>query len=407
MLQLDEDLASRLREAVRPDEIVGLTADLIRIPSHRWEEAEVASHVAGFMRGLGLEVRIQKVEEGEVHSKQAIGYLMGAGRGRSLMFCGHLDTSTSRPSRQPYRPELWTRDPFGGEVVDGWIYGVGAINMKGGVAAMLAAVQALLRVGVRPKGDIIIAAVMGETAGGLGVEYLLNGGVRADQAVVTECTDLDVVTVAVSACRGHIHVEGETAHHLTHRSAAQVAAELIRAMGPPFAPIPSDGWLPHVPNPDLPGYPRFAFREVQTYGSDFCRLTFDCRIIPGISPPDVQRALESRLLRLGIRGRVELPPHPHIRNRPTAEGIPRDHPLVQAVARWHERELGRPATVGSGKRLGGASDAANLLAAGIPAVTYGPGSPEVWPIVDERCRTADIVGAARVLSLTAAEMAGF
>ncbi|MGQ0568956.1 MAG: M20 family metallopeptidase [Armatimonadota bacterium] len=403
-MQLDAALAGRLRECVRPEEVIALTADLIRIPSHRWEEAEVAAYVTGFMRGMGLDVTVQKVEEGEVRSKQAVGYLRGGGRGPSLLFCGHLDTSTSPPSRAPYRPDLWTHDPFSGDVVDGWIYGLGAVNMKGGVAAMLAAVQALVRAGLRPDGDIVVAAVMGETAGGLGVEYLLASGVRADQAVVTECTDMDVVTVAVSACRGHIQVEGESAHHLPHRSAAQVGAELIAAFGPPFAPIPPDGWLPHTPHPDLPGYPRFGIKEIHTHGGDFCRLTFDCRIIPGVTAADVQRSLEAFLQRRGIRGRVEMPPHPHVRNRPTAEGISRDHPLVQTIARWHATELGRPAAIGSGKRLGGASDAANLLAAGIPTVTYGPGGIDVWPMVDERSRTADIVAAARVLALTAAEV---
>ncbi len=403
---LDKSLAKRVHDAVRPEEVVALTADLIQIPSHRWEEAEAASYVVGFMRGLGLEVRIQKIVEGEVQSKQAIGYLKGTGGGTSLLFCGHLDTSSSRPTREPYRRDLWTHDPFGGEVVDGWIYGLGAVNMKGGVAAMLAAVQAMIRAGARPRGDVLVAAVMGETAGGLGIENLLKTGVRADQAIVTECTDLDVVNVAVSACRGHIHVEGETAHHVAHRSAVQVAADLVIAMGPAFTPIPPDGWLPHQPHPELSGYPRFAFTRLESYGNDFCRLTFDCRIIPGTNPGDVQRALEAVLQKLGIRGRVELPPHPHIRNRPTAQGIPRDHALAKAVARWHEHVLDRPASVGAGKRLGGASDAANLLAAGIPTVTYGPGAIDVWPMVDERSRIDDIVAAARVLALTAVEVTG-
>ena len=201
MSVLAEPVVRRIREAVRPQEVVALTVDMIRIPSHRYEESEVASYVAGFMRGLGLEVTVQPVREGEVRSKQAVGTLRGAGGGRSLLLCGHLDTSSGPPSRQPYRPERWTHDPFAGDVQDGWIYGLGAMNMKGGVAAVLAAVQALIRAGVRPAGDVIVAAVMAETAGGLGVEYLLQSGVRADQAVVTEATDLDVVTIEVSAAR--------------------------------------------------------------------------------------------------------------------------------------------------------------------------------------------------------------
>src|SRR5262245_33411161 len=194
------------------------------------------------MRGLGLEVVVQPIREGEVRSKQAIGTWRGTGGGRSVMLCGHLDTSSGPPSRQPYRPERWTHDPFAGDVQDGWIYGLGAMNMKGGVAAMLAAVQALIRAGVRPAGDVIVATVMAETAGGLGVEYLLQSGVRADQAVVTEATDLDVVTIEVSAARGQIVIEEETDDIRPHRGVVQAAAELVQALGPPLAPIPPGGW---------------------------------------------------------------------------------------------------------------------------------------------------------------------
>lgn len=404
MPTLDENVIRRVREAVRPEEVVALTVDLIRIPSHRYEEAEAASYVAGFLRGLGLEVVVQRVDEGEVHSKQAIGYLRGSGRGQSLLFCGHLDTSSAPPTRQPYRPDRWTHDPFAGDVVDGWIYGLGAMNMKGGVAAMLAAVQALVRAGVRPEGDVIVAAVMAETAGGLGVESLLDSGARADQAVVTEATDLDVVTLEVSAARGHLHIEAESDDVRPHRGAAYVTAELITALGLPLAPIPQDGWLPFTPHPELPGYPRFAIREISSSGRDFCRVTFECRTVPGIEPDDVRRALEALLAARGIKGVVEMPPHPQTRNRPTAQSVARDHPVVQAVARWQAAESGRPATIGTGSRLGGGSDAANLIAAGIPTVVYGPGSINPTPIADERVRVADVVTTSHVLALTAAEL---
>ena len=307
MSVLAEPVVRRIREAVRPEEVVALTVDMIRIPSHRYEESEVASYVAGFMRGLGLEVTVQPVREGEVRSKQAVGTLRGAGGGRSLLLCGHLDTSSGPPSRQPYRPERWTHDPFAGDVQDGWIYGLGAMNMTGGVAAVLAAVQALIRAGVRPAGDVIVAAVMAETAGGLGVEYLLQSGVRADQAVVTEATDLDVVTIEVSAARGQIVVEEETDDIRPHRGVVQAAAELVQALGPPLAPIPPGGWLPYTPHPDLPGYPRFAVREIASQGRDHCRIGFECRTVPGLEPADVQQALERLLARLGLRGRVEMP----------------------------------------------------------------------------------------------------
>jgi acetylornithine deacetylase/succinyl-diaminopimelate desuccinylase-like protein len=403
---LDESLIRRVREAVQPAQVTALAVDLIRIPSHRYEEAEAASYVAGFLRGLGLEVIVQRVDEGEVHSKQAIGYLRGRGQGPSLLLCGHLDTSSAPPSRQPYRPDRWTHDPWAGDVVDGWIYGLGAMNMKGGVAAMLAAVQALIRAGVRPAGDVVVAAVMAETAGGLGVEYLLGSGVRADQAVVTEATDLGVVTLEVSAVRGHLHIEAQSDDVRPHRGAPYVAAELITALGLPLAPIGPGSWLQFTPHPELPGYPRFAVREVATHGRDFCRLAFECRTVPGVGEDDVRRGLERLLAARGIKGWVEMPPHPQTRNRPTATSVDRHHPVVQSVARWQAVESGQPARVGPETRLGGGSDAANLIAAGIPTVVYGPGSINPTPIADERVRVADVVTTSRVLALAAAELAG-
>jgi acetylornithine deacetylase/succinyl-diaminopimelate desuccinylase-like protein len=278
------------------------------------------------------------------------------------------------------------------------------MNMKGGVAAMLAAVQALIRAGVRPAGDVVVAAVMAETAGGLGVEYLLRSGLRADQAVVTEATDLDVVTIEVSAARGQIVVEEETDDIRPHRGAVQAAAELVQALGPPLTPIPPGGWLPYTPHPDLPGYPRFAVREIASQGRDQCRLGFECRTVPGLEPADVQKALERLLARLGLRGRVEMPPHPQTRNRPTAAAVDPEHPVTRAVARWQAAESGQPARLGAGSRLGGGSDAANLIAAGIPTVVYGPGNLNPTPAVDERVRVADVVTTARVLALAAAEL---
>lgn len=397
------DAMSRVQDAIVEDEVAAIAADLIRIPSHRWEEGEAASYAAGFMRGAGLHVVVQRVDEGEVHSKQAIGRLRGTGGGPSLLLCGHLDTSTSPPARRPYRLDRWTRDPFGGHVEDGVIYGLGATNMKGADAAMLAAVRALARADTRLRGDVILALVMGETANGLGIEYALKHGLAADQAIVAESTDFEIVTTAISACRGHIHVEGRAPFDAARKSAPQLAADLVAAVGPPYEAIAADGWLPHTPNPELPGYPRISIKEIQTYDDEFCRLTFDCALIPGLAPTDVQHGLEGLLRRLDIRGRIEIPPHPHMRHRPTPAGIARDHPLVLALGRSHEAEFNRPAVVSASKRLGGGSDASNLLAAGVPTVVYGPGSMVNWPapLIDEHCRTGDLAAAARIFARTA------
>jgi acetylornithine deacetylase len=88
--------------------------------------------------------------------------LRGRGAGRSVMLASHIDVVGVSES------EDWEVDPFGGEIVDGRVYGRGAADMKGGVACMLAATEALLELGLRPGGDVVWASVVDEETGGHG-----------------------------------------------------------------------------------------------------------------------------------------------------------------------------------------------------------------------------------------------
>lgn len=415
----DDAVQRRIADACGATPVVELTQDLVRIPSYRYAEAEIAGSVGDYMRGLGCDVTMQPVQRQDRRTQQAIGVIKGSGGGASLMLCGHLDSNCSRmavggysPDADGwyyYRPDQWTKPPFGGDVENGWVYGIGTVNMKSGVAAMLGAAKALREAGVTLRGDLIVAAVAAETAGGVGITALIDSGLRSTYAIVTECTNLSVVNISVAACRGAVTFSGRTLHHTPYPNPTEAAARFVAAMGPTFEPAPtSGGWLTFQPDPGLPGYPRAAARAINSQG-DAATVVFEVRIVPGMNDDTVRADLERLLSSVrercpGVTATIHMPPDPYILNRPAAPATPIDSPVVTRTAAWHQSVTGHKPLIGAGDRLGGAADAANLRMAGIPTIEYGPANPDPWPMVDERCSVEQILTATKVLALTAAEL---
>ena len=157
-------------------EMVDVASSLIARPAIRGSsESEAARWLAGFFEQHGYEVDLQEVLPGR---HQTIATLRGTGGGRSLMFNGHIDID-------PLRAD-WKRQPFTPSVEGDLLYGAGARNMKGGVAAMIMAAETIRRRGVPLKGDLVLACVMGELEGGIGTRYLMDSGLRTDMAILPE-----------------------------------------------------------------------------------------------------------------------------------------------------------------------------------------------------------------------------
>jgi acetylornithine deacetylase len=114
-----------------------------------------------------------------------MGIRKGAGGGRSLMFSGHIDTV-------PVGPDPWHKDPWGGEVSDGKLWGIGAYDMKAGLAAAIMTVKALNDLGIRLKGDVMIESVVDEEFGGCNGTLAARLRYNADLAIVPEPTNLVV-----------------------------------------------------------------------------------------------------------------------------------------------------------------------------------------------------------------------
>lgn len=396
---------------IDPGEPVALAQALIRVPSYLWHESAVGNWIAQWLAARGFEVELQEVPlphlphhpTGVTH--QAIGRLRG-GSGPSLMLCGHTDTSDWQG--RPFREEEWTHDPFGGDIDGGKLYGLGAINMKAGVAAILCAADAVRRSGRRLKGDLIVACVVAETGGGVGAVHLINQGLRPDYCIVTEAGNLDVGVISVGYVQGKVRVIGEFKHRVPYVNPIEQITKVIQAFSPAYQPMAEGGWLRFTPHPLLPGFPRIAVRNIEHF-QNTTTLTFDLRIIPGMTEASVREDMTRLLDGLAaadpmFRYELVIPQSPQQPNMPAQPATALDSPLVTALAASHQAVTGAAPVVGAGHRIGATADTCHFKGAGITCAEYGPGFIPVWPMVDECIDVDQIVTATQVLALTAGEL---
>jgi acetylornithine deacetylase len=390
-----------------PGEPVALAQQLIQIPSFLWCESEVGFWIAEWMKARGFEVEVQEVplRNGTV-THQAIGRLKGNGGGPSLMLCGHTDTSDW--NGDVFRRSEWTHDPFAGEIEDGMLYGLGAINMKAGVASILMAAEAVRRSARPRKGDLVVACVVAETGGGVGAVHLIDSGLRTDACIVTEAGNLDVGLISVGYVQGKVRVIGEFKHRVPYINPIEKITKVIHAFGPSYQPIAQGSWLRYKPHELLPGYPRMAVRNIEHY-QNTTTLMFDLRIVPGMSEESVRADMTALLDAIAaddpeFHYELIIPQSPQQPNMPAREATPIDAPVAQALIRSHTAITGQAPVVGAGHRMGATADTCHFKGVGITCVEYGPGFIPIWPMVDECIEVKQIVTATQVLALTAAEI---
>ena len=201
------------------DPAIDLLRDLVAIDSVNPSlvpgaagEAQIASAIAAHLRQIGLDVHIQEVAPGRPN---VIGVLEGQARGRSLMFCGHIDTVGVEGMEAPFAPAVRA----------GRLYGRGSQDMKGGVAAMIDAARLTAERGLS-RGRLIVAAVVDEEFASIGADALVKEW-SADGAVVTEPTDLQVGV----GHKGFAWIDIETHGRAAHGSRPRDGRDAIMRMG--------------------------------------------------------------------------------------------------------------------------------------------------------------------------------
>ena len=165
------------------DRAVRLTRELIAIRSENPPGAEdtIAGFVADRLHGAGIDARLVPLEEGR---SSVVARIRGSGDGGSVVLCGHLDTVTTDPAK-------WARDPFAAEMDDERIWGLGAADMKAGVAAIVTVGLELVRRGLRSRRDVVLMLTCDEEYGYRGAAAVAASGAidDAELVVIAEPTD--------------------------------------------------------------------------------------------------------------------------------------------------------------------------------------------------------------------------
>ena len=319
-------------------------------------EREIASFVASEMRSIGMDVEITEVAPGRPN---VVGVLEGRAQGKSLMFCGHIDTVGVEGMSSPF-------DPI---ERDGRLYGRGAGDMKGGVAAMIEAARSLANSGSMKAGRLIVAAVVDEEYASIGAESLVKNW-HADAAVVTEPTDL-IVSIGH---KGFSWVEITTEGRAAHGSRPLEGRDAILRMGRVLSRLEKldrelQSRTPHpvLGTPSLHGSLIEGGRELSTY-PDRCVLKMERRTIIGESAEIALKEAEDILAALAqedpdFQGSAQLMFSRQPYETPTGHDLPQ---MIESALSQSGRDT---------KRAGMTywTDAAVLGQAGIPSVIFGPG----------------------------------
>jgi succinyl-diaminopimelate desuccinylase len=348
--------------------MIAFCQQIVQTPSLSGEEGDVATQICAEMERLGY-------DEAWIDDwGNAVGLLRGQGSGRSVMFNGHMDHV------DPGDLKDWPYPPYGGEIHDERLWGRGAADMKGPLAAMIHAGGVLAREGIRPPGDLYVAAVVQEEVGGLGTQKLVQV-VHPDCAVVGEASS----------------------NHLArgHRGRIEVVV-LVRGKSV-HASVPHQGVNPHaVLARFIRRLETLSLAHDETFGSASVaptlyladqrnsnvlpgeiRLHLDWRNVPGETADDVlaqlEPVLEACLAEVkGSQGELLL--HTHDLCTYTGQtgtfssvfpsfGLAADDPLVLKGQRVLARALARPVNVGIWRF---ATDGGHLMAAGVPTIGFGP-----------------------------------
>ena len=350
------------------EELQDLICDLVRIESVNPDlvasgsgEAKIARFVAGWLAEAGLDVAVLEPVPGR---PSVVGILRGSGGGKSLMLNAHMDTVGYEGMESALEPR----------VEDGKLYGRGAYDMKGSLAAIMVAGAEAAQADLR--GDVLVAAVVDEEVYSIGAEAAVRR-YTADAAIVAEPTELRLVV----AHKGFVWLEVETKGRAAHGSRPDLGEDAIVGMGQVLTGLGrlAESLLDNRTHPLLGSGSVHASlisggAELSTY-PESCVLSLERRTVPGETAELVESEVREIAAGADVRTTFVREPFEVGRNEAVVESVLRHagDPEVAGVPFW--------------------ADSAVFAAAGIPTVVYGPGGEGAHAEVEwvdladlERCK---------------------
>ncbi len=418
-LNITEESIRKIVNAIDARELITLTRDLVKIntvwdPVAGTNEEPAVRHIADWAERKGFQVELNTVAPGRLNAILT----WSAGNGdRVLMFEGHTDVVT------PGNVNTWNYEPFGAQIVDGRIYGRGANDTKGNLAAMLIAMAALKKSGIQLNGTIIGGVLCDEEGDMLGVQDFIRRG-HADAitgAVICEPQDGMLCNSQKGALRAKLTIKGKMSHGampLAGLNTAPAVAQLIEGLRlSELSAVEKFGKDEHL------GWPSFTPTVIQAPFQGEAqlnvipgeaRLLTDIRTIPGQSHSNIRRDIvrlantvtekvreqyrrDDAILNLKRNTLIKIETE-FTTDRPCTFTDP-DDPIVKAAG-WATRRITAKAPIYGG--VPGATDGTYLWAfKNIPIITMGAGDREVPHQADEWVDMNQLIETAHIYALTA------
>lgn len=381
-------ISGDLLKDLTEDEVAGLATQFIRFRTVNppGDEAPLARFVARVLAAAGIQTELQPLGDNRANALARV----GVGR-PALVLCGHLDVV-------PPGGQKWTRDPFGGEIAEGKVWGRGSSDMKGGLAAMVAAVRALARVPRDLPNDVVLVCTVGEETDKQGAQAACGHPWLADAVglVIGEPTGLKIATEQRGALWVEVTAIGKAAHGSMPETGINAAVRLLRFLGDALN-LPTGIADPVLGQPTL------------TLG------TLNAGVAPNVVPDRASATLDLRTVRAqdhvrfleSLRVLIER----HACDDPTFRAeirilrdlppvqTPRDAPLVRRAIRATAGILGTESPVFSVPYMTDAATMQPLL--NVPVVVLGPGEIELAHQTDEWIAVDRLVAAAQIYTVMA------
>jgi acetylornithine deacetylase len=371
---------------VTSDPLVRLLADLVAIPSVNpmgrgksgpgYREQDVAAYVAAYLRARGVDTGVSDVAPGRPN----VTGFVDAGAEKTLLLEAHLDT---------VQADSMTIPPFAPEVRNGRLYGRGACDTKGSLAAFLHGVCSLIDAGARFRYNVIVLAAADEEYQFTGARHAVAQGLKADFGIVGEPTLLRIVRAHKGVIRWRIVTRGVAAHSAypeRGRNAIYAMGHVLERLESYGTALRNSGPHPLLGSPSLSAGVIEGGQAVNIV-PDRCAVEVDRRTLPGESTEEVlgaaARALE------GVPGWEFEPPHLAVGGMEVGEGSPVVRLLSGAIA-----GVCGEARVESAQY---ATDAGLYNEAGIPSVVFGPGDIAQAHTAEEWIDLEDLHAAEAVL----------
>jgi acetylornithine deacetylase len=420
---VDQSLVHSIADTIDrlESELVERLQELIRIPSVTGSEHDVQQAIARQINDLTLDVDMWEPDAaelapyaedvGEFESlagrPNVVGTRRGRGGGKSIILNAHIDTVEAGD------PAQWTVDPFLAEVRDDRVYGRGTCDMKAGLIAEFMALRALDELGISLNGDVFVESVISEEDGGAGALATLLRGYKADAAIITEPTNLAIVSAQGGSVVFRLTVTGRSAHACLRNEGVSAFEKFL-----PIHAAILEHENQHHEAIDHPLYQRFENRAPINIGiirggnwpssvPESIVVEGRAGLVPGETLDETRAALVEAVEKATEADSwfQEHPPHIEwFSGQFAAAETPVESPLMHALLNAHRETTGSTAPI---EAVTYGADMRHFVNfGGIPCLMYGAGDVARAHRPDEFVPITEVKTVARTLALLLTDWCG-